>query len=72
MQLINDNNILILRPSDIIKRFQSDFDVTNLKGFIKYFNFDTHESVLTSSLILFIDDDGNTAILKNRYGKAQI
>jgi hypothetical protein len=72
MTQIENMDVLILRPSDIIERFQSEFDVTNLKGFIKYFNFDTHESVLTSSLILFIDDDGNTAILKNRYGKAQI
>lgn len=72
MEIIENTKVLILRPSDVIERFQSDFDVTNLKGFIKYFNFDSHESILTSSLALFIATDGTTTILKNRFGKSQI
>ena len=72
MTVIENTKVLILRPSDVIERFQNDFDVTNLKGFFRYFNFTTHELIRISSLALFIDHDGNTTILKNRYGKPQI
>lgn len=64
--------ISILTPSDIIERHQHDFDVTNLKEFVKYFKFESFGKVMTSNLVLFIDDYGNTTILKNRYGKPQI
>lgn len=74
MQIINNATILILRPSDIVERFQYNFDKTNLihKEFIKYFNFKSKELALRASLVLFIEDNGNTTIIKNRYGNGQI
>jgi len=72
MKLIENIDLLILEPSDIIERFRSDFDVANLKEFIKYFKFDDFDKVLTASIVLFINHDGSTTILKNRYGSSQI
>lgn len=72
MKLIENISVLIIEPSDIIERSRPDFDVTNLRKFVKYFKRDIMEKILTSSLVLFIDHDGTTTILKNRYGKAQI
>lgn len=72
MKLIENIDVLILEPSDIIERFRSDFWVTNLNEFVKYLNFGDYKKVLAASLVLFISDDGTTTILKNRYGKDQI
>ncbi len=72
MIAIENIDVLILEPSDIIERFRPDFDVTNLREFVKYFHSGTFEKVITASLVLFIDHDGTTTILKNRYGNAQI
>lgn len=72
MKLIENANILILEHSDIFERIRYNFDVTNLKEFDKYFNFETKEKILKASMVLFIDDRGNTTIIKNRYGKNQI
>lgn len=72
MKLIKNTDILILEPSDIIERFQSNFDVANLREFVRYFHFETYEKVITANLVLFIAHDGTTTILKNRYGKDQI
>lgn len=72
MKLIENIDVLILEPSDIIERFRSEFEVANLSKSVKYFNLGTYKKVLTASLVLFIADDGTTTILKNRYGKPQI
>ncbi len=72
MKLIENIDVLILEPSDIIERFRADFDGTNLSEFVTHFNFGATENVLLANLVLFIDHDGTTTILKNRYGKDQI
>ena len=62
-------DILILGEED--KRF-ADADLFNSSNlYLNRLNFNCHDKIRSASLVLFIDNDGNTTILKNRFGKHQ-
>lgn len=69
MKLLENQTILILEPSD---RSKKNYNPSNVYEFVKSFDFEIVYKVSLASLILYIDDDGTTTILKNKYGKDQL
>ena len=69
MKLLENQSILILEPSDKLKK---NYNPSNVYEFVKSFDLEIIDKVSFASLILYIDNDGTTTIIKNKYGNSQI